>query len=160
MIPASASGVSITRSAPNSSYRPLVARKTPPNLPTSSPRTTTFGSRRISVLSASRTASMMFITGIGRRSSVPVGRLGAVLAEQPVPLLAQVPRHLLVDLFEHRLERRRTELVGAGERLADLGVVLLDDRALELLAPQADLLEVAAEAVERILALPRLGRGG
>src|SRR3984893_4479273 len=60
MIPASASGVSITRSGPNSSIKPSVARKTPPNLPTSSPSTTTRGSRRISMRSASFTAWMMF----------------------------------------------------------------------------------------------------
>src|SRR2546428_6397000 len=63
-MPASASGVSITRSAPNSSIRPTVARNTPPNLPTSSPRTTTRGSRRISRRSASLTAWMMFHSGI------------------------------------------------------------------------------------------------
>jgi len=64
MMPASASGVSITRSAPNSSYRPLVARNTPPNLPTSSPSTTTRWSVRICSCSALRTASMMFMTGM------------------------------------------------------------------------------------------------
>src|SRR5438128_8063711 len=64
MIPDSASGVSITRSAPNSSIRPTVARNTPPNLPTSSPITTTRGSRRISIRSASLTAWMMFHDGI------------------------------------------------------------------------------------------------
>src|SRR5437660_846507 len=63
-MPASASGVSMTRSAPNSSTSPTVARKTPPNLPTSSPSTTTRGSRRISSLSASLTAWMMFHSGI------------------------------------------------------------------------------------------------
>ena len=36
----SVSGVSSTRSPPNSSYSPSVARKTPPFLPTSSPSTT------------------------------------------------------------------------------------------------------------------------
>src|SRR5882762_4342399 len=56
MIPASASGVSITRSAPTSSIKPTVARNTPPNFPTSSPITTTRGSRRISIRRASLTA--------------------------------------------------------------------------------------------------------
>src|SRR4026209_157732 len=45
MIPASASGVSTQRSAPNLSRRPAVARKTPPARPTSSPMTITFSSR-------------------------------------------------------------------------------------------------------------------
>src|SRR5436190_7341748 len=49
--------VSTTLSSPNSSYRPCVAPKAPPYGPTSSPRTNTFGSRRISSASASRIAS-------------------------------------------------------------------------------------------------------
>src|SRR2546430_1807756 len=73
-IPPSASGVSITRSGPNSSYRPAVARNTPPNLPTSSPSTTTRGSRRISSRRASLTAWMMFHWAIraspGRRPAL------------------------------------------------------------------------------------------
>src|SRR5687768_10109484 len=118
MMPASASGVSITRSPPNSSYRPDVARNTPPNLPTSSPRTTTRGSRRIWVRSASRTASMMFMTGIGylrgleRPGSVVVRRLGALLGAEPSELLGQVPGHLLVDVGKDRLEVGRAEGVG------------------------------------------------
>src|SRR5436190_12697825 len=50
-------GVSTTRSSPNSSKRPCVAPNAPPYAPTSSPRTKTFGSRRISSASASRIAS-------------------------------------------------------------------------------------------------------
>src|SRR6185295_5241105 len=69
-IPDSARGVSTQRSGPNSSNRPRVARNTPPKRPTSSPSTTTRGSRRISKRSASLTASMMFISGIvGRQPS-------------------------------------------------------------------------------------------
>ncbi len=48
----SVSGVSMTRSSPNSAYSPSVARKTPPFLPTSSPSTITRSSRRISSASA------------------------------------------------------------------------------------------------------------
>ena len=54
MMPPSASGVSITRSGPNSSYRPAVARKTPPNLPTSSPSTTDARDRAASRRAARR----------------------------------------------------------------------------------------------------------
>src|SRR5215510_12727535 len=57
MIADSEIGVSITRISPNSSYRPCVAPNAPPYAPTSSPRTKTFGSRRISSASASRIAS-------------------------------------------------------------------------------------------------------
>src|SRR5882757_2050280 len=50
-------GVSTTRISPNSSNNPWVTPKAPPYGPTSSPRTNTFGSRRISSVSASRIAS-------------------------------------------------------------------------------------------------------
>src|SRR5712691_389512 len=56
-IPASASGVSMQRSGPNRSRSPAVARKTPPDRPTSSPITSTFSSRSSSTCSASLTAS-------------------------------------------------------------------------------------------------------
>ena len=48
MIPASASGVSITRWSPNSSRNPCVTRKTPPRVAMSSPSTTTRSSAAIS----------------------------------------------------------------------------------------------------------------
>ncbi len=48
MIACSLIGVSRTRSAPNSANRPSVSLNTPPAAPTSSPISTTFGSRRIS----------------------------------------------------------------------------------------------------------------
>src|SRR5688572_11555197 len=68
MIPPSASGVSITRSGPNSSYSPAVARNTPPNLPTSSPSTIVRASRRISMRSASFTACRRLRVGMARRA--------------------------------------------------------------------------------------------
>src|SRR5215510_2859108 len=55
-MPFSASGVSITRSSPNSACSPSVARNTPPALPTSSPITRTRGFSRRATASASRTA--------------------------------------------------------------------------------------------------------
>ena len=50
-------GVSLTRFAPNSSSRPTVALNTPPAAATSSPSSTTFGSRRISCAMPAATAS-------------------------------------------------------------------------------------------------------
>src|SRR5436190_11780396 len=50
-------GVSRTRASPNSAASPCVTPNAPPYEPTSSPRTNTFGSRRISSASASRIAS-------------------------------------------------------------------------------------------------------
>src|SRR5688572_12492090 len=162
MMPASASGVSMTRSGPNSSCSPLVARNTPPNLPTSSPSTTTFGSRCISVRSASLTAWMMFIVGM----AVPDPVLVLVRAlhprqrEEVVALLDEVPGHLLVDVVEHRLDRRHPEVLRPRQRAGDRLVVLLDDLALVLLRPHAALAEVAAQAVDRVLLVPghRLAR--
>jgi hypothetical protein len=56
MIPDSASGVSITRIGPNSSMKPSVTLKAPPNTPMSSPITNTRSSARISSRMASEIA--------------------------------------------------------------------------------------------------------
>src|SRR5207253_4199100 len=56
-IPASASGVSTQRSTPKRSRRPAVARKPPPARPTSSPITSTDGSRSSSTWKQSLIAS-------------------------------------------------------------------------------------------------------
>src|ERR671931_1005348 len=71
-IPASASGVSTHRSGPKRSRRPAVARKTPPARPTSSPITSTDGSRSSSTWNASLIASTM---------------LSSAIAEEPPQLL-------------------------------------------------------------------------
>src|SRR5699024_5393119 len=57
-------GVSNTRASPNSSYNPSVARKTPPFLPTSSPKINTLLSCCISSFNAAVTASIYEITAI------------------------------------------------------------------------------------------------
>src|SRR4051794_26976796 len=56
-MPASASGVSKQRSGPKRSRRPAVARNTPPARPTSSPSTSTDGSRSSSTWKQSLIAS-------------------------------------------------------------------------------------------------------
>src|SRR3954465_1006108 len=63
-IPASASGVSTHRSAPNLSRSPAVARKTPPARPTSSPSTITESSRPSSTWKASLIASISVSSAI------------------------------------------------------------------------------------------------
>src|SRR5918997_2509215 len=60
----SVSGVSRTRLSPYFAQRPSVAPKTPPFLPTSSPRTMTRSSRSISSSSPWRIASRMFSSAI------------------------------------------------------------------------------------------------
>src|SRR5581483_9867782 len=71
-------GVSTTRMSPNSSYRPCVTPNAPPYAPTSSPRTNTFGSRRISSASASRIASRYVTSRIEIRRRLRGGRVGCV----------------------------------------------------------------------------------
>ena len=71
----SVSGVSSTRSPPNSSNSPSVARKTPPFLPTSSPSTTIDSSRRIS--SASVLADRLDHRHDGHGSALPAPSAGA-----------------------------------------------------------------------------------
>src|SRR5262245_39537156 len=101
---------------------------------------------------------MMFITGMSLApGSVVMRGLGAGLGEQPVTLLGEVPRHLLVDLLEHGVERRWSELVGLGEGVGDGLVVALGRLGLRLLDVEALVLEEAAEPVQRILLLPDLG---
>src|SRR5436190_18055950 len=93
-IPASASGVSTQRSAPNRSRRPADARNTPPARPTSSPITSTESSRSISVCSASLTAS----------TSVSSAK----------PALPQPRRRVDVGVLEDQLRVRRR--LGLGGR--------------------------------------------
>src|SRR5512133_174360 len=161
-IPPSASGVSMTRSAPNSSWRPCVARKTPPNLPTSSPSTTTSGSFRISSRSASFTAWMMFMTGMASPSGVGVARVrdprvGGDRRLQLLALLALLAERLGVHVLEHRRDGR---LRREGLRLAERGLDLLADLLAEPrvggLVERLAMAEVPLHALDRVLALPRL----
>src|SRR3990170_518544 len=96
-IPPSAKGVSRTRSGPNLSQSPSVARKTPPFLPMSSPRRTTPGLRSISPDKASWIAWMSVIVAIA--SSSP--------AREQFPLLGQVPRRLRVHILYQGLPGNR-----------------------------------------------------
>src|SRR5580692_7105130 len=143
MMPASASGVSITRSAPNSSYRPLVARNTPPNLPTSSPSTTTRGSARIWICSALRTASMRFIVATACSGCYVAGggvsMAGEVLYERSVFWILLVVLAVIGGATAVTVSRNRRALpsggtpralpAGAGDKLLERTVrdVRVDD---------------------------------
>src|SRR5512133_674357 len=129
-IPPSVSGVSKTRSPPNSSCSPCVARKTPPNLPTSSPRTTTSGSRRISVRSASFTAWITFRVAMSEilRPRRHAGIRGDGRA-QLLQLLPLLPQRLGVHVGEERLERRPwRQCLRLGDGPLDLLLRLLRQR--------------------------------
>src|SRR5690554_4677609 len=95
MMADSASGVSMTRSGPNSSINPSVARNTPPLTPTSSPSTTTRSSRRISTRNASVTAW----TSV-RRAMLPGLPAFRQLPQQRLALLLQIPRQFRVHVVE------------------------------------------------------------
>src|SRR5512133_3229935 len=126
-IPPSVSGVAKTRSPPTASCSPCVARKTPPNLPTSSPSTTTSGSRRISVRSASFTAWMTFRVAMSGlllpRRHPGIRRDGRAQLLQLLPLL---PQRLGVHVGEEGLERRpRRQGLRLGDGPLDLRLRLL-----------------------------------
>src|SRR3989442_8116151 len=137
MIPPSLRGVSNTRSG-NSSMRPSVHRNTPPFFPTSSPRTTTRSSRRISSRRALFTAWTIVIWGMSRLA--------------PHPLRVRVVRllHPLDDPDESRVLSQGSEL-GLG---FSLFAMLLGLRA-RLLEVREGLLHVPAAGREARELVPR-----
>src|SRR6185369_10350679 len=166
-MPFSLSGVSITRSSPNSSCRPAVTRNTPPTLPTSSPITTTRLSRRIAERSASLTAITMFICGIAIAPRLCAGEKKirafrsmrgrcARTAQELGALLLQVPRRLLVHVVENRFERRWGRLFADAHGSAEALIDVCDQRLLLAIIPSFAALEVLAEPRQRIALGPRL----
>src|SRR5689334_17400143 len=167
MIAASASGLSITRWEPNFRCRSSVTRNTPPSTPTSSPRTSTSPSRSISWKSAWLSALTMFslATASAPRQPLPAhrrgsgrrrrARLGIGSRRRPtgghrVPLGLDVGRELGVRMVEHHQGIGRRRRLEAANRLGDL----LVDPLLEAFLEKVPLLEIRAEAGQRILLLP------
>ena len=139
----SVSGVSMTRSSPNSAHRPSVARNTPPFLPTSSPRTTTDSSRRISSAMPSRTASMNVRIGISATPRRSRGCGSAPAAGRPPwDATAAAPRSASARAYTWSTRRER---VGIGLGLRVVGRVL-DERG-DLRAHR--LLDLVAEHAAR-----------
>src|SRR5262245_54641757 len=134
-MPASASGVSNTRSAPYFSCSPAVTRNTPPNRPTSSPSTTALASRSRYRSSASLSAWIMFSSrGSPIATSGHVVRGDAPRAQEAlvgVALCCQLRRRLLEHVLEERLQRGRGPGFALRDQLADAlvaappGVLLL-----------------------------------
>src|SRR5690349_13588471 len=143
MMPASARGVSTTRSAPNLSTSPLVVRKTPPSLPTSSPSTITRWSASISSTSALLMASTM----LRWDNSVPltVHQLGALAGNARWCLLVHVGEHVAGP----RSLGLGRELQGALDLLAQL----IAPFGLLLGVPQADRGQVLLHALDRVARL-------
>src|SRR5690625_1940993 len=145
MIAASERGVSITRSGPYFSKRFSVARKTPPRLPTSSPRTTMRSSLPISSSSVrAMVCTMFWVLNL------------LLLRAKSLLLLAQEVGDFGEDVLEHPLERHLARLLG----LLLGGLLLLlnagEELLLLLLVPQALVLEEAPVAGQGIALAPRL----
>src|SRR4051812_13045144 len=109
----SASGVSHTRSAPNSSTKPSVTLNAPPKAPMSSPRQNTVSSWRISSRRPSEIACRYVISGIGGLPARPrghaVAQRGDLLCEHSVARCRRVghrlrerPFGLALELLAHR----------------------------------------------------------
>src|SRR6476646_2722253 len=114
-MPASASGVSMTRSSPKSFGRPSVTRKTPPSLPMSSPMRTTLGSRS---MAARRPLLMPLAMVMVPMSVAPLTLEAGMVGGELLALGLDQRVGLDVDVVEHRV----TAGVGhAQAALADLG---------------------------------------
>src|SRR5262245_4937213 len=168
MMAASASGLSITRLEPNLRCRSSVTRNTPPSTPTSSPMTTMSSSRSISWSSARLRALTRFSLAMRLPSARAltahrggggiVGGLGrgagAVLqsGRQLGTLGLEVRRARGVGVLEHAERIGRAQRLEALHRGGDLRV----DRLGQSVVQKLLLLQVGAEARERVLLLPRL----
>src|SRR5690625_5185077 len=124
MIAASESGVSMTRSGPYFSKRFSVARKTPPRLPTSSPRTTMRSSLPISSSSVRAMVCTMFWV-----------LNSLLLRAQQHLLLAQEVGNFCVNVLEHPLERNLARFNGLLLGLLLLLLNLRQEFLLLLLVP-------------------------
>src|SRR5690348_16012038 len=139
----SSSGVSSTRSSPNFSCRPTVARNTPPLTPTSSPSTTTESSCCISYASAWVTASIRVMAAMSVRSFFQ--------RERKVALLFQVRRDLGEGVVEHRGHRLHLAFEIGIHFVVHPLVALVLQRLFLLLVPGLVRFEVHAQALDRIL---------
>src|SRR3954452_9386420 len=123
-MPASASGVSTTRSSPKSFCRPSVIRKTPPSRPMSSPMSTTWASssmaRRRPRLSALPMVSV----------SVLMTRLRPRSAPRSLALPAMLARASFSRSSEDTLSRARVLVRLAVAVVGERGVVLDELRPL------------------------------
>src|SRR6266702_794131 len=127
-------GVSITRSAPNSSWRPSVTRNTPPSRPTSSPRMTIRPSRSISW----RKARLMACT-----------MLSCAISE--LLQLSGLPRgERCADLFEHLRCGRGRNCFHGQHRLVDGCGHAFFHLFPVLLAPDTKLCHVQLQAQNRV----------
>src|SRR5688500_5896536 len=127
----SASGMSITRSWPNSSSSCLVAPNTPPLLATSSPRMMTRGSRAISCCSVVRTDSTSVIT-------------------------AMTSRGLVLDVTHHRRGIGQRRAFGAGGCVVHFALAAAAGLGHQAVVERTRLHQALPEAHDRVAFLPAL----
>ena len=165
MISDSDSGVSITRSSPNSAWSPSVARNTPPFSPTSSPRRMTASSRRISEASVSRIASMNVLRAISEdprqlqhHQSTAPSAADLSPSWPSRPCVAPKPQAGGDSPGQSSANTHFIAVSGVGSggvlgvvgRLVDLDLHLRGDRGLDLVGQDACVPELAPEARQRI----------
>src|SRR5271169_2167158 len=142
---ASASGVSCTRSLPNLSCSPAVARNTPPLAPTSCPITTTVASCCISQPCAIAMASIMVIFA----KSMTAG-FCAVFARHGA-LLLQMRRQHRKKMIEHRVGGGRLRRCEVGTHLGlDLRGAGAQQTLFLLRIPDAGVDQKRAKADQRL----------
>src|SRR5918994_4463583 len=138
-IPASAIGVSNTRSRPNSACRPSVTRKTPPSAPTSSPNTSVRGS----AASASRSAAFSAATMVS-----------SAIAEVLLALTEERRRRVGERVVEHLAPGRLAERGELGAHVRHPGLRLVVARADERVVDRAGAQRVRSVAVDRVALAP------
>src|SRR5215831_13362948 len=138
LIRSSASGVSSTRSDPKRSWRPAVARKTPPSTPTSSPSTITPGSSSIARPSARLMASTKVASAI-------------VLSREFTALRGIGPGQVGIEVIEHGFGPARRCCQIAFDRRLDALMALGSKLLLIRLAPDLLANKIGPEARDRLL---------
>src|SRR5512132_50453 len=138
-IPASAIGVSKTRSRPNSAWRPSVTRKTPPSEPTSSPNTSVRGS----AARASRSAAFSAATIVS-----------SAIAEELPALVEHGRRWIGERVVEHLVRGRFAERGELGAHVRHPGLRLLVARPDERVVDRAGVKQVRSVAVDRVALTP------
>src|SRR4051812_41782404 len=155
--PASEIGVSITRRGPNLSSIPSETLYAPLYWPTSSPMRKTFSSRSISSVIAWRRASRNWISGMFFVAWAP--RPCGVCAWARCPCHELFLERILlgkdvgIQLARVRVRRAVGELHGVVDDRANLAVVLLDRRVVELPA----LFQPVLVEHDRVAAAPAVG---
>src|SRR5215813_14339728 len=145
-------GVSITRLSPKISNRSWVTRKTPPFLPTSSPKSSTRESFSISCFKAKLIASTIVrVAMVTSLSGLP-----SVSFEKSFHLLSKLGGKLMKHETEHVPRVGRRHVFRFAHRFFDFVFGVRTHRVIVGFAPNARFLHVQAEALDGIFLFPLL----